>query len=285
MRKEEQPIVEPVAFLVANATIPHEPVKAKGWSNEPFPAFYPADRESDAQEAARILRAVCEPLYPASALEALQAEIERLKGERDRWEKHATTGDREGTIRAEIGECILAEDAAVDAGHRGLSTARQLYVSKDDVRAILRAALSAMPSGEVKVKALDLSNLLKHAFSAGYTSAAGDNGWADYDPTQCPAYDRILSALKGQPSMSAREIIAEQCDGAYSEKRANRILASLATHGFRILGPGSLDRETIEKCAALAGEAAKERFGDGDPEGAGVIEDLAAAIRALGAEK
>lgn len=76
MRKEEQPIVEPVAFLVANATIPHEPVKAKGWSNEPFPAFYPADRESDAQEAARILRAVCEPLYPASTMEALQAEVE-----------------------------------------------------------------------------------------------------------------------------------------------------------------------------------------------------------------
>lgn len=52
------------------------------------------------------------------------------------------------------------------------------------------------PSGQaVAVKPLDLSNLLKHAFSAGYVSAAGDDGWTDYDPTKCAAYSRILSAI------------------------------------------------------------------------------------------
>lgn len=90
--------------------------------------------------------------------------------------------------------------------------------------------------------------------------------------------------------MSALEIIAEQCDGAYSEKRADRILTSLATHGFRLIPPGSLDRETIEKCAAL--------IEDHDILGSGGGQELrprkegnrfgwayADAIRALGAEK
>lgn len=56
---------KPVAFMVSDPMIPHQPVKARGWSNEPFPAFYPAAREADALEAARILRADCVPLYAA----------------------------------------------------------------------------------------------------------------------------------------------------------------------------------------------------------------------------
>lgn len=99
--------------------------------------------------------------------------------------------------------------------------------------------------------------------------------------------------------MSAREIIEQATAKACGVGNLNGLtvivgkerelievgLRRLEAAGYRLIPPGSLDRETIEKCAALAGEAAKERFADGDPEGAGVIEDLAAAIRALGAEK
>lgn len=46
-----------------------------------------------------------------------------------------------------------------------------------------------------KVRPLDLSNLLKHAFSAGYESVDVGDEWPDYDPEQCPAYHRIVSAL------------------------------------------------------------------------------------------
>lgn len=107
-----------------------------------------------------------------------------------------------------------------------------------------RAALSAMPSGAVKVKALDLSNLLKHAFSAGYTSAAGDNGWADYDPTQCPAYDRIRSALEGQPTDGLSEWQGwDQSREPWGEtKHKDAVLEAL----FR--GPWS-----VEDAAALIG--------------------------------
>lgn len=44
---------------------------------------------------------------PASTIEALQAEIERLKGERDRWEKHATTGD--GVLERTRAKLTIAE--------------------------------------------------------------------------------------------------------------------------------------------------------------------------------
>lgn len=54
---------KPVAFMVAGAMIPHQPVKAKGRYEDPTTAIYPAEREADAREAARILRADCTPLY------------------------------------------------------------------------------------------------------------------------------------------------------------------------------------------------------------------------------
>ncbi|WP_336057339.1 hypothetical protein [Nitratireductor sp. CH_MIT9313-5] len=53
-----------------------------------------------------------------------------------------------------------------------------------------------------EVRPLDLSNLLKHAFLSGVVAARNIPGheecigpelWPDYDPTACPAYDRILS--------------------------------------------------------------------------------------------
>ncbi len=49
------------------------------------------------------------------------------------------------------------------------------------------------------VKPLDLSNLLKHAFMAGREASAPAgqslDAWVNYDPNECAAYARILSAL------------------------------------------------------------------------------------------
>ena len=58
----------------------------------------------------------------------------------------------------------------------------------------------------VKVKPLDLSNTLKHAFIAGRISAGASNSshghaWVAYDPTESPAYARILSAIEPQPDL------------------------------------------------------------------------------------
>jgi hypothetical protein len=68
--------------------------------------------------------------------------------------------------------------------------------AKNVIKLVDVTALTIGAGGQaVKVKPLDLSNLLKHAFSAGYVSAAGDAGWTDYDPTECAAFSRILSVL------------------------------------------------------------------------------------------
>ena len=91
----------------------------------------------------------------------------------------------------------------------------------------LRAALAAPPAPDcqqpglvtagggqdaqpvaVKVKPLDFSHILRHAFLAGFVAAreipAGDEcdgtvSWLDFDPTVNPAYNRILAALDVQP--------------------------------------------------------------------------------------
>lgn len=68
------------------------------------------------------------------------------------------------------------------------------------------------PDAGVRVKALDLSNLLKHAFLSGVVAARnippgnecdGPALWVDYDPETCPAYGRIKSALEPSPSPDA----------------------------------------------------------------------------------
>ncbi|WP_425070685.1 ERF family protein [Sagittula sp. S175] len=53
-----------------------------------------------------------------------------------------------------------------------------------------------------RVKPLDLSNLLRHAFIEGFiaceesTDGCGQEFWPDYDPTECSAYGRICAALR-----------------------------------------------------------------------------------------
>lgn len=62
--------------------------------------------------------------------------------------------------------------------------------------ALLLASPVPAPVG-AGVKALDLSNLLKHAFDSGRGAQINSASWPDYDPTECAAFPRILSALSG----------------------------------------------------------------------------------------
>lgn len=69
-----------------------------------------------------------------------------------------------------------------------------------------------------KLRPLDLSNLLKHAFIAGRISAGASssfhgNAWTDYDPTESAAYARILSAIDVQPDPCV-EVIARLVETA-----------------------------------------------------------------------
>lgn len=67
-----------------------------------------------------------------------------------------------------------------------------------------RLALRSPALPVVGAKPLDLSNLLKHAFCAGFASGSATQvdvwtkanaQWPSYDPEPCPAYARIRSAL------------------------------------------------------------------------------------------
>lgn len=68
----------------------------------------------------------------------------------------------------------------------------------------------------VKVKPLDLSYVMRHAFLSGVVAArnippgeecVGPTLWLDYDPRPNPAYDRILAAIEAP----AQKPVAWQC--------------------------------------------------------------------------
>src|SRR5690606_10499412 len=86
---------------------------------------------------------------------------------------------------AEAIENVVGDYFAIDA-----RVSQMIRVAAREV--LSAAALTAAEGVKPRVKPLDLSNLLKHAFSAGYLAAAGDSGWTDYDPTVCAAYARVL---------------------------------------------------------------------------------------------
>ena len=88
--------------------------------------------------------------------------------------------------------------------------------------------------------------------------------------------------------MSAREIIAQWIlRYADREARAGNILADLSAAGYRILGPGGLDAETLERAAEVAESHIAEpglsdnpayvRFSPADA----MSKKIAAAIRSL----
>ena len=79
------------------------------------------------------------------------------------------------------------------------------------IRALVYASPPSAPAG-VKVKPLDLSNILKHAFLSGVVAAREIAGhdecdgpalWAKYEPYEPGSYDRIRSSL--QPDTQALE--------------------------------------------------------------------------------
>lgn len=77
---------------------------------------------------------------------------------------------------------------------------------------ILERALSAIIAFSVDTSpknSLNLSNLLRHAFISGFEAKGGTiteaiNHWPDYNPEQCQAYERVVSALSAAPTPEAR---------------------------------------------------------------------------------
>ena len=69
----------PVAFMVTNAKFARQPVKARGKFPEPETMFYPAEREKDARDAARILNADFIPLYAHCSPDNIRAIAEYVK--------------------------------------------------------------------------------------------------------------------------------------------------------------------------------------------------------------
>jgi hypothetical protein len=82
--------------------------------------------------------------------------------------------------------------------------------------------------------------------------------------------------------MTPREIIAKALGSVIGWARtADLILAALNSAGYRILGPGEWDKETVEKCA----EVAETRSPDDDSLDWQARKHAATAIRALAKEK
>ncbi|MCC2098657.1 MAG: hypothetical protein KDJ29_17305 [Hyphomicrobiales bacterium] len=84
--------------------------------------------------------------------------------------------------------------------------------------------------------------------------------------------------------MSALEIITTaMCDAGLDNVQdddADYLLTALETAGYRLIPPGQLDLETIEKCAAEC-----DRIDNECGMEAGLAGACADAIRALGAER
>jgi hypothetical protein len=77
--------------------------------------------------------------------------------------------------------------------------------------------------------------------------------------------------------MSARDVIAAKLPTKLNEAWAEEIITALTAAGYRLIGPGELDRETIERCAQVA-----DRIGNQYWEGsASSASDIAAALRSL----
>ena len=135
-----------------------------------------------------------EHVVPANPAQVTDAQIEHMVQRFLGWRLPETFGPDAG-IRFER---VANAGTPYEFRHEPVGTNLFDYTeAKAMVQHMLEELPAAIGAGgqAVAVKPLDLSNLLKHAFSAGYVSAAGDDGWTDYDPTKCAAYSRILSAI------------------------------------------------------------------------------------------
>ncbi len=71
-----------------------------------------------------------------------------------------------------------------------------------DFMARIMSEIEAPKSDNKARRELDLSNILRHAFIYGFVAKGGTitdaiNHWPDYNPEECSAYFRILSAISG----------------------------------------------------------------------------------------
>lgn len=68
----------------------------------------------------------------------------------------------------------------------------------------IQGVLPPLPQDQVVgIKQLDLSNMLRHAFLSGFevagkTITEGIGHWPDYNPENCPAYQRVCAALASE---------------------------------------------------------------------------------------
>lgn len=89
--------------------------------------------------------------------------------------------------------------------------------AKSVIRTLDYLNLAPPRTGAVKVKPLDLSNLLRHAFFEGFMIAGGSQEaaaewWPEYDPETCPAYSRILSTLEPAPEAQQESVVVSVAD-------------------------------------------------------------------------
>jgi len=119
---------------------------------------------------------------------------------------------------------------------------------------IVRADLAAVPA-KVRVKPLDLSHALKHAFisgrvSAGAASSFHADAWTEYDPTESAGYTRILAAIEPQPD-PRDEVIARLVEALEEGRRA--IGEHCAPHDCYATGPltGDAFRDLVQ-CPACS---------------------------------
>lgn len=77
------------------------------------------------------------------------------------------------------------------------------------------AALTALQQepAPVAVKELDLASMMKHAFYSGQTGVT----WVEYDPAECPAYERILSAFQARKRVRELEATIAVLDAAMKD--------------------------------------------------------------------
>jgi len=150
------------------------------------PDLDPAGLEAATNKAEKIIRAV---------RDLIVAESKHLR-------RQTSHGDSE-RLEADDAHAALLDFTAVDCAEALRIVERR------------RAARSTAPeAGKAVVKPLDLSNLLRHAFMFGFetmggTADAAKDWWPEYNPEECPAFDRILSALASSPSPTGAEPVGE----------------------------------------------------------------------------
>lgn len=113
---------------------------------------------------------------------------------------------------------------------------------------------------ETKIRPLDLSNLLRHAFISGFQAMGGTitaacGHWPQYDPETCSSYPRLTAALSDQ------ERAAEVIPTHRHKKRGTE---------YVLIGIGKMQAEWLKDVGTIA-----------DPDFTSVDEDEVAIYRSV----